>query len=141
MRLTEARLVVQTAVAFSGRRYSYSRRGVASLSGRNPEAEANVKGATRLCSSREHRPANGEGSSAFRLENQAFRKKWLIQRIVEPLPVERALARSRRRFTLDAGGSLGRIAVLGATPSGLVGWGGASPRPPSLTNRGVGNAI
>ena len=93
-------------MAFIVRRPSFGTKRVAPLQERNPEAEAGVKGATRLSSSREDRPANGEESFAFRQENQAFPWKRLIQRIVEPLPVERASAWSRRRFTLDAGRSL-----------------------------------
>ena len=121
------------------RRPSCGNKRVAPLVERNPEAEASVKGATRPSSYREHRPANGEGSSAFRQENQAFPWKWLIQRI-EPLPVERALARSRRSFTLDARGrSLGISRVPGATPPSSAGSGGLTHRPPSLTNRGVAN--
>jgi hypothetical protein len=121
------------------RRPSCGNKRVAPLVERNPEAEASVKGATRPSSYREHRPANGEGSSAFRQENQAFPWKWLIQRI-EPLPVERALARSRRSFTLDARGrSLGITRVPGATPPSSAGSGGLTHRPPSLTNRGVAN--
>ena len=96
------------------RRPSLGNRGVAPLSERNPQAEASVKGATRPSSYREHRPANGEGSSASRQENQAFPWKLLIQRIVEPLPVERAQARSRQGLALDARGrSFSIIAVPG----------------------------
>jgi hypothetical protein len=121
------------------RRPSSGHKGVAPLSERSPEAEASVKGATWPSSHREHRPANGEGSSAFRQENQAFPWKWLIQRI-EPLPVERALARSRQGLALDGKGrSLGMIRVPRATPAIRAGLGGPSPRPPSLTNRGVAN--
>ena len=126
-------------MGFIVRPSSLGHKGVAPLQEPNPEAEASVKGATRPSSYREHRPANGEGSSAFRQENQAFPWKWLIQRI-EPLPVERALARSRRSFTLDARGrSLGITRVPGATPPSSAGSGGLTHRPPSLTNRGVAN--
>jgi hypothetical protein len=93
-------------MVFIVKRSSFGNKRVAPLRERNPEAAAGVKGATWLSSSREDRPANGEGSSAFRQENQAFPRKRLIQRIVEPLPVERASAWSRRRSTLDAGRSL-----------------------------------
>ena len=127
-------------MAFIVRRRPLGDKGVAPFLERNPEAEASVKGATWLSSYREHRPANGEGSSAFDAENQAFLWEWLIQRIVEPLPVERVLARSRQRFTLDARGrSLGTIRVPGATPPNTAGSGGLTHRPPSLTNRGVAN--
>ena len=126
------------------RRPSFSDNRVAPLQARNPEAEASVKGATRPSSYREHRPVNGEESSAFRQENQAFPWKWLIQRI-EPLPVERALARSRRRLAIDARGrSLGRIRVPGRPRWGCwVEWcfPPGPPFPPSLTNRGVANTI
>jgi hypothetical protein len=124
------------------RRPSSGHKGVAPLSERSPEAEASVKGATWPFSHREHRPANGEGSSAFRQEDQAFGCEWLIKRIVEPLPVERAQARSRRSFTLDARGrSLGISRVPGATPPSSAGSGGLTHRPPSPTNRGVANTI
>jgi hypothetical protein len=110
-------------MAFIVRRPSFGNKRVAPLQERNPEAEASVKGATRPCSNREHRPAKGEGSSAYRQENQAFPWKWLIQRIVEPLPVERARARSRQRLTLDARGrSLGRIPVPGRPCWGRGWW-------------------
>jgi len=126
-------------MAFIVRRSSLGRKGVAQLLEHNPEAEASVKGATRPSSYREHRPANGEGSSAFRQENQAFPWKWLIQRIVEPLPVERERARSRRRFTLDARGrSLGTIRVPGATLLWARAGGGSRlpPDPPHLLTGG-----
>ena len=123
-------------------RPSFTDNCVAPLPERNPEAEASVKGATRPSSYREGRPVNGEGSCAFRQENQAFPRKRLIQRIVEPLPVERARARLRRRPALDARGrSLGRIPVPGRPRWGCVGGMVSPPRPPSLTNRGVANAI
>ena len=132
-------------MAFIVRRPSFGTKRVAPLQERNPEAEAGVKGATRLSSSREDRPANGEGSSAFRQENQAFPRKRLIQRIVEPLPVEGVPARSRRRLALDARGrSLGRNRGPGRPRWGWwVEWcfPPGPPFPPSLTNRGVGNAI
>ena len=129
-------------MAFIVRRPSFGTKRVAPLQERNPEAEAGVKGATRLSSSREDRPANGEGSSAFRQENQAFPWKRLIQRIVEPLPVERASAWSRRRSTLDAGRSLVKSPFPGRPRSvWWVGWcfPPGPPFPPSLTNRGVAN--
>jgi hypothetical protein len=129
-------------VALMVRRPSLGHKRVAPFQERNPEAEASVKGATRPSSYREHRLANSETSCAFRPENQAFLWEWLIQRIVEPLPVERALARSRHRFTLDARGrSLGTIRVPGATLLWARAGGGSRlpPRPPSLTNRGVAN--
>jgi hypothetical protein len=111
---------------------SSSDRRVAALQERNPEAEASVKGATRPSSNRKRQPANGEGSSAFRQENQAFPWKRLIQRIVEALPVERARARSRQRLTLDARGrDLGRMRVPRRPSLGLVGeWCFPPPDPP-----------
>jgi len=117
-------------MAFVVRRPSFGNKRVAPLPERNPEAEASVKGATRPSSHRKHRPVNGEEGSAFHQENQAFPWKWLIQRIVEPLPVERARARSRQRLTLDARGrSLARM-LLPRRPRrgwgryGLGAWGG-----------------
>ncbi len=125
---------------------SFGTKRVAPLRERNPEAEApRVKGATRPSSYREHRPANGEGSFAFRQENQAFPWKRLIQRIVELLPVERARARSRQQLTLDARGrSHSRFPATGRPRWGW--WGEwcfppGPPFPPSLTNRGVANTI
>ncbi len=121
------------------RRPSFDKRGVAPLAERNPEAEASVKGATRPSSYREHPPANGEGSSAFRQENQAFPWKWLIQRIVEPLPVERAPARSRRRLALDARGRGLRIIPVPGRPCygrGLAAVAACPPDPPHLLTGG-----
>ena len=57
------------AVAYCLRHPSTVNKRVAPLEERNPEAEASVKGATRPSSYREHRPANGEGSSAFRQDS------------------------------------------------------------------------
>ncbi len=133
MRLGEARLVLETAVVLIVRRLSFDNKGVAALQERNPEAVASVKDATRPSSYREHRPANGEGNSAFRQKNQAFPWKRLIQRIA-PLPVEGGWARSRQRLTLDARGrGLDRLRIPGATLVGVGGGSGLTPQKTPLT--------
>ena len=137
----DARLLRQSRLALSGQRAFRGKKRVAPLEERNPEADAGVKGATWSSSYREHRPVNGDSVGAIRGETQAFPWKWLSQRIAEPLPVERAPARSRRRLALDAGGGLCIIRGPGATRTCLVGLGGSYHRPPSPTNRGVANTI